>query len=143
MAVFVVHCCSYLMFTFVSAFLYLMLHYPEIQAEVSYVLREVFPNAATERTTYVNGIRLRHLSQMYTISFPPSKSSRSLSATVCHIELQTENTTLKARVAELELENRQLVQVGATLEQQMQHLCSLSCLLLHGPDTLERFQHLR
>ena len=108
---------------------------------MSHLLRAAFPNVATERTTYVNRIRLRHLSRDRTPSLvPPPSPVVHMSAAVSQVQLQTENTRLKARVAELELENRQLVQVGATLEQQMQHLCSSSCHLLHGPDTLERFQ---
>ena len=66
-------------------------------AEVSYVLHEAFPNAATECTTYVNGIRLRHLSRNRTPSFvPPPSPVVHMSATVSQIQLQTENTRLKA-----------------------------------------------
>ena len=110
--------------------------------QVVKLLQWVFPHATTEHTTYITGIRCWPASTPELFSLVPSPPITQLSsAAVSPLSqvqsIQAENTWLLARVAELESENQQLIQV---YEQQLQRLSTSSSILIHGSDTVERFE---
>ena len=110
--------------------------------DISRILRQAFPAVVTERSTFVIGVR-RHsssaLSQSSLVN-PPS-----LSQTITQ-PLQFENARLLARVHQLEQENQHLKSLTqgdsihpSTLEEEVLQLTS-SPVFVHGPDNLEGFE---
>ena len=117
--------------------------------EVSRILRQAFPAVVMERSTFVMerstfviGVRRRSSSALSQSSLvnPPS-----LSQTITH-PLQLENARLLARVHQLEQENQHLKSLTqgdsihpSTLEEEVLQLTS-SSVFVHGPDNLEGFE---
>ena len=113
--------------------------------DVSRILRQAFPAVVTERSTFVIGVRRRSSSTLSPFPQSPLVSTPSLSQAITH-PLQLENARLLARVHQLEQENQHLKSLTqgdsihpSTLEEEVLQLTS-SSVFVHGPDNLEGFE---
>ena len=123
------------------------------QNEVTKILRHAFPDMKSERTTCIFGVRLRpsvprpETSQLPGTPFSPGISVPGpLEAQVQ--ALQSQNSQLQQRMADLEKENRQLTSTlrsaisVSTLDSQISRLLSSGTLICHGADNLKQFEKL-
>jgi len=104
--------------------------YPEIsQYDVRKVIAMAFPDAQSERSTYILGIRRRFLSPTAT---EMSSTLSPISQHVACTTLAEENARLQERVSQLEAEVQSLQQSSVPLfviQQQLDQLIHLTALL--------------
>ena len=121
--------------------------YPDInQYDVRKVVTMGFPDAQSERSTYILGIRPSHPSQPIateasSVSLLASPVSQPISNEVA--TLSAENTKLKERVLELEMKLQSFRQSSISMpiiQHQLERLVSSDSIIMHGPDTLERLE---
>lgn len=115
--------------------------YPEIsQYDVRKVIAMAFPDAQSERSTYILGIRRRFLSPTAT---EMSSTLSPISQHVACTTLAEENARLQERVSQLEAEVQSLQQSSVPLsviQQQLDQLTSSNGIIMCGPDTLEHLE---
>ena len=121
--------------------------YPDVnQYDVRKVVDMGFPDAQSERSTHILGIRPSHPSQptateTSAVSLLASPVSQPISNEVT--TLAAENTKLKERVLELEMKLQSLRQSSIlmpVIQHQLERLVSSDSIIMHGPDTLERLE---
>ena len=121
--------------------------YPDVsQYDVRKVVTMGFPDAQSERATYILGIRPTHppqptATEACSASLLASPVSQHISNEVT--TLATENTKLKERVLELEMKLQYLRQSSISMpviQHQLERLVSSDSIIMHGPDTLERLE---
>ena len=120
--------------------------FPDLtNVDVSRILRQAFPAVVTERSTFAIGVRRRSSSALSPSSQSSLVSPPNLSQAITH-PLQLENARLLARVHQIEEENQHLKSLTredtvhpSTLEQKVLQLTS-SPVFVHGPGNLEGFE---
>ena len=122
--------------------------YPDInQYDVRKVVTMGFPDAQSERSTYILGIRPSHPSQPIateasSVSLLASPVIQPISNEVTTVS--TENTKLKERVLELEMKLqsfRQSLISMPVIQHQVEQLVSSDSIIMHSPDTLVHLEY--
>ena len=113
--------------------------------DVRRVVAMGFPDAQSDRSTYILGIRPSHLhstaTEMSSATLLVSPVTERISNEVAM--LAAENSKLQERVSELEMQLQYLRQSSISLPEihhQLERLISSDSIIMHGPDTLERLQ---
>ena len=121
-------------------------NYPDAnEYDVRRVVTMGFPDAQSDRSTYILGIRPSHphstATEMSSATLLVSPVTERISNEVAM--LAAENSKLQERVSELEMKLQYLRQSSISLPEihhQLERLISSDSIIMHGPDTLERLQ---
>ena len=121
-------------------------NYPDAnEYDVRRVVVMGFPDAQSDRSTYILGIRPSHphstATEMSSATLLVSPVTERISNEVAM--LAAENSKLQERVSELEMKLQYLRQSSISLPEihhQLERLISSDSIIMHGPDTLERLQ---
>ena len=114
--------------------------------ETSKMLKQAFPGASSERSTFIFGVR-RHHPGASSSSLPLVRPLPFVPTQAQVHSLQTQNAALLQQVSQLKAQNEQLRSAIAgdiisvsVLDKQLLRFVSLSAVVSHGPDSLERLE---